>query len=108
MCARAVSADGELVGVSTQRFGLRVCPQERLVSIVARRGENVFRRFAIQHGEHRQACFLGQRSGECVVRIDAADHPAAAVVIDQQGQHVTFARRAILGSIEPRRQAAPR
>ncbi|MCY1444727.1 hypothetical protein D9M71_612120 [compost metagenome] len=76
-------------------------PVGGVAGVLHRRGETPFRRKAVIHRQQREAPMGGQAAAQRVVGIQAADHVAAAMEVQQRrlGAGAQFRR-----AVEPRRQ----
>ena len=92
VAARAVAADGQLFGIYFQTICVAGNKRESGKAILHGRRKRGLGRFPILHREHRAARAVGERAADDIVRVEIADHPAAAVEIDQRGQHFVLGR----------------
>ena len=79
-----VAADREPLRVAAKPFGVRVRPVGGSERVVERRGKRVLGREAVVDREHRVTARHRKTATGCVVRVEIADHPAAAVEVDEQ------------------------
>ena len=86
VAARAVAADRQARRIEPERAGLRAHPARGGVGVFDGRGEAVLRRHAVVDRHHRAARAVGQLAAQRVMRVEIADDPAAAVVVDQHRQ----------------------
>jgi len=85
--------------------------EERKKAIVDGSRNGASGRLAVFHREHRAARAVGERAADDVMRVQVADHPAAAVKIDERRQHLVLAgaaSRAVGGAPAPVRRVRAR
>ena len=106
IAARAVAADAEPRWINFQTG--RVCgnPDKRCERIIDRGRKPVLRRQPVVDRNHARTTAVGKLPAERIVGIEIADHPAAAVVVDQRGQHGV--RRHPHRPVEPQRDRTSR
>ena len=81
--AGAVAADGEARRVDADRGAVRGDPFQRCGDIVEGAGEAGLGGQSVVDMEHRYAGLDGELGAEHVVAVEIAEHPAAAMRIDQ-------------------------
>ena len=84
--ARRVAADGEACGIGAEGWSVVADVPEGGERIVGRGGEGMLGRQAIVDRNNLAAALVGQPPAGRIVRLDVADHEAAAVIVDQGGQ----------------------
>src|SRR4029450_12818757 len=94
--ARRIAADGEALGVGAERSRVVANVPEGRDAIIGWRGEGMLRRQPVIDRDHLAAALVGEPAARGVVRLDFADHEAAAVVVDQRRR---WSRRGTAGTI---------
>ena len=79
-----VPADREPLGVAAERLGVRARPRGRREGVLEAGRERMLGRQPVVDREYGVATLVGERPREVVVRLEVAEHPAAAVQEDEQ------------------------
>ena len=97
VAAGAVAADGDLAGDRPEIAGVFVGPPKRRIGVVDRGGCRVLRRQPVIDRQHVHVGVAAGQPAQRIVGVQVADHPAAAVVEDQQRRRLG-GRRAVVPS----------
>ncbi len=116
VAAGRVATDADPLRVGAERLGVRDRPLEGGEGVFDRRRERVLRRQPVADREDPAAGRRGEEPAHPVVHVEVADHPAAAVVVDEQrgrgrGRRNAGGRRGARGAVRRvrgRRRRAPR
>ena len=84
--ARAVTADGQAPPVDAETPGLAGDPLGRRVRVFGGDGVLVLGGEAVVDARHDRSRGIGERAADAVMRLDVADHPAAAMEVDVGGE----------------------
>ena len=91
--ARAVTGDRELPAVPPEAVTVGGRPVDDSVAVGEARGEGVLRCQPEADRDHPEAALLGERPGDLVVRLQAAEEERAAVEVDEQPVGLGLRRR---------------
>ena len=83
IAASAVAADGNPFGIHMQTVCMGSQPLKGRLCIVVSRRKHMLGREAVVHGKHGATAGHTQLAAQYIVRINVANHPAAAVVVHQ-------------------------
>ena len=86
--ARALAADRDPVGVDAELVRVLGDPHQRGVAVLERGRERVLRGEAVVDRDHDRTDLGGDPAAVGVVEVEAADHEAAAVEVDQRRERV--------------------
>jgi hypothetical protein len=100
----AVPGDRDPGGIRGERLGPLGGEQVGGEGVLDRGGERVLGRLPVLGREDDDARLAGQETAGLIVGVEAGQHPAPAVVVDDQGKGPGGAR----GTVEARRQGGDR
>ena len=87
IAASAVATDGHAAGVHAQHVGVGLHPMHGGEAVLVGCGEYVLRRHAVVDRDHGTVCGVGDLAADPVMAVEVAQHPAAAVIVDEHRQH---------------------
>ncbi|MBP2018155.1 hypothetical protein J2Z79_001554 [Symbiobacterium terraclitae] len=93
VAAGAVAGDGDALRVAAEAAGVLGHPGGRGVAVLGRRRELVLRGHPVVHRDHHRPGAVRQQGAGRVDRVRAADHPAAAVEVEEYGERPLARRR---------------
>jgi hypothetical protein len=99
----AVAAHSHSPRVEVELVAVRGDPERHGLGVQDRCGERVFGGEAVGNRDDRDTRLARDRAAELIVAVEAADHPAAAVEVDEHSKRARPLRRCETNADRPRR-----